>query len=561
MSETLKLMSRSPTDRVTPELAKGICVRTGGKAVLAGSISSLGNEYVVGLEAVTCNTGDVLAKDQGEATSKEGTLKVLSQVTDRLRAKLGESLASVQKFEGPVEVTTSSLEALKAYGIAHTIFNTKGGAEAIPFEKRAIELDPNFASAYLGLGINYLNLHQEGLAIENITKAYELRERTSEREQYRISGLYYEVVTGDLQKATEVYELWKQIYPDTGPYASLAIIHSSFGQFEKALSEFQEGLRVYPDDAIGYSNVALTYMRLNQLNDARRMLEQAQAQKLDNEFLHFRSYDLAFLNRDQGEMDRQVAWGTGKPWAEAALLNRQSNTEAYYGHLRRAREFGRRAVESAIRTDAKEAAARWEVNGALREAKLGNAGAAKHAAISALEMDSGKPVKIAAALTLAQVGDTARAKKLATELEKQYPLDLRLRMFVLPLVEAAIQVNSGDAAQALATLEITLPYEFGPYDVNEVTLYSAYLRGQIELSSHNGTAAITEFQKLLNHPGVVLNGITGALAHVQLGRAYAMQGDTAKAKVAYKDFLTLWKDADPDIPILKQAKAEYAKLE
>ncbi len=563
VSETLKLMGRSPGDRITPEVAREICARTGGKAVLAGSISSLGSEYVVGLEAVACNTGDVLAKEQAEATSKESTLKALSQVTDRLRTKLGESLASVEKFKPPAEVTTSSLEALQAYGMAHTMIHTKGTAEAIPFHKHAIELDQNFASAYLSLGLDYEDLGQENLAIESFKKAFELRARASDREGYRISGVYYESVIGDWQKAAEQYELWKQNYPADGwPPAYLAMVHFSLGQYEKALLELQESLRLDPDDANVYGQLALTYICLNQLDNAKKMLEQAEARKLDNEWLHEVSYMLAFMNRDHGEMERQVAWGTGKPGAEDQLLGMQSDTEGYYGHLRNARELSRRAADSAIRADLKGAAAIWEVNRAFREAELGNTEAAKHATLSALELDSGRRVKIEAALTLAQVGDSARAKKLATELEKQFPLDLRLRMVVLPLVEAAMQVNSGDAAQALATLEITLPDELGRDEVYKVTgLYPAYLRGQIELSAHNGSAAVTEFQKLLDHPGVVLNGITGALAHLQLGRAYALQGDTAKALVAYKDFLTLWKDADPDIPILKQAKAEYAKLQ
>jgi tetratricopeptide (TPR) repeat protein len=555
VSETLKLMGRSSSDRVTPEVAREICVRTGGKAVLAGSISSLGNEYVVGLEAIACNTGDVLAKEQAEATSKEGTLKILSQLTDRFRAKLGESLASVEKFKAPLEVTTSSLEALKAHSMAHAIYNTKGAAEAMPFEKHAIELDPNFASAYLSLGIDYADLGQEALAIENVRRAYALRDRASEPEKYRISEIYYQLVTGDLQKATEALELWKQIYPaDNAARNELAMIYARLGQFEKALKESQESLD--PDYANSYANLARTYIELNRLDDAKKVLEQARARKLDNEWLHEMSYYLAFMNRNQAEMDRQVAWATGRPGDEAELLSVQSDTEAYYGRVRSAREFSRRAVDSAIRADAKEAAAHWGVNSALREAELGNTETAKHAAMSALQVGSGQYVTILAALTLAQVGDTARAKELVTEFEKHGSSDVILKM-ALPLVKAAIQVNSGDAAQALSTLEATLPYELG----TGMDLYPAYLRGQIQLTAHNGTAAVIEFQKLLDHPGVVLNDPIGALAHFQLGRAYVMTGDTTKALAAYKDFLTLWKDADPDIPILKQAKAEYARLQ
>jgi eukaryotic-like serine/threonine-protein kinase len=556
VSETLKLMGRSPSDHVTPEVAKEICVRTGGRAVLTGLISSLGSEYLVGLEAVACNTGDVLAKEQAEATSKEGTPKVLGQLTDRLRVKLGESLASVEKFEAPLEATTSSLEALKAHSMAHAIFNTKGAAEAIPFDKHAIELDPDFASAYVGLGIDYDNLGQYALATDNFKKAYALRDRASEREKYRITELYQSQVTGDLQKETEALELWKQIYPtDSVAHNDLAVVYTTLGQFEKALAEYQESLRLGPDYVNTYANLAFTYILLNRLDDAKKVVEQAQARKLDREWLHEQSYNLAFMHRDQDEMNRQVAWAAGRPGDEDKLLAMQRDTEAYYGRVRRAREFSRRAVDSANRADLKEAAALHVVGSALIEANLGNAEAAKHDAISALELDSGRRVKIDAAFALAQVGDTERAKKLVAELEKNYPSHARLKMVFLPLVRAAIYVNSGDAAHALSTLEVTLPYELGS------GLYPAYLRGQIQLSAHNGTAAVTEFQKLRDHPGVVLNDPIGALAHLQLGRAYAMAGDARKAKAAYQDFLTLWKDADPDIPILKEAKAEYAKLQ
>jgi tetratricopeptide (TPR) repeat protein len=296
-------------------------------------------------------------------------------------------------------------------------------------------------------------------------------------------------------------------------------------------------------------------MKLNLLGEAKQMLEQAQARKLDNEWLHEQSYNLAFLNRDHEEMDRQVAWGTGKAGAEAELLSMQSDTEAYYGHLQKARELSRRAVDFAIRTDGKEPAAHWEINSAYLEAELGNTGAAKHAAMSALQLDSGQYVTISAALTLAQVGDTARAKELVAQFEKHGASNAMSELVALPLVKAAIQVNSGDPAQAVATSEVTLPYELA------AQLIPAYLRGRIQLSAHNGTAAVIEFQKLLDHPGVVLNDPIGALAHFQLGRAYVMTGDTTKALAAYKEFLTLWKDADPDIPVLKEAKAEYAKLQ
>ncbi|MGA9897370.1 MAG: protein kinase [Terriglobales bacterium] len=553
LSETLKLMGRSPSDHVTQDVAKEICIRTGGKAVLAGSISSLGSEYVVGLEAVTCNTGDVLAKEQAEAASKEGVLKALAQVTDRLRAKLGESLASVQRFEAPDEVTTSSLEALKAYSIG---VKKKDDSQTITFLTHAIELDPNFASAYLGLGGAYLELHQEGLAIENFKKAYELRDQTSDREKYQISGIYQQFVAEDLQKATEVYELWKQTYPaDMDPHNLLAIFYSNYGPVEKSVPEYQECLRLDPDAWGIYSNLAESYIFLNWLDDAKKMLDQAQARNSDE--FHNLHYFWAFLSRDQEEMDRQVAWATSKPEEAAELLNILSDTEGYYGHNRKARELSQRAVDSALRADAKGIAANAQANSALREAHLGNAEAAKNAAISALELDSGRWLKINAAWALAEAGDTARAQSLVAQLEKHYQHDLALKKITMPFLKAAIQVNTGDSAGALANLEVTRPYEL----TLSSRLSPAYLRGEAYLLARNGTAAAAEFQKLLDHPGATLSDPIGALSHLQIGRAYAMAGDTPKAKAAYQDFLTLWKDGDPDVPILKKAKAEYAKLQ
>jgi eukaryotic-like serine/threonine-protein kinase len=553
MSETLKLMGRSPDDHVTKDVAKEICIRTGGKAVLAGSISSLGSEYVVGLEAVTCNTGDVLAKEQAEAANKEGVLKALAQVTDRLRAKLGEPLASVQKFDAPEEVTTSSLEALKAYSIG---IKKKDDTETITFLTHAIELDPNFAAAYLGLGGAYLDLRQEKLGIENIKKAYELRDRTSDREKYQISALYEQTVTEDLHRATEVYELWKQTYPaDADPHNGLAVIYCNYGPVEKAVPEYQACLRLDPGAWGVYSNLAGTYLFLNWLDDAKKILDQAQARNSDG--FHELHYFWAFLSRDQGEMDRQVVWATRNPEGAAGLLNILSDTEGYYGHNRKARELSQRAVEAALRADAKGIAANVQVNSALREAHLGNADAAKHAAISGLELDSGRWLKVNAAWALADAGDTARAQSLVAQLENHYQQDLTLKKITLPFLKAAVQINTGDATGALANLEVTRPFEL----TLSARLSPAYLRGQAYLLAGNGTAAAAEFQKLLDHPGATLNDPIGALSHLQLGRACAMAGDTAKAKAAYQDFLVLWKDADPDIPILKEAKAEYAKLQ
>src|SRR3989442_193383 len=562
LGETLRLMGRAPNDRVTRELAQEICLRTGSKAILAGSISRLGSQYVVGLEAVNCGNGDTLAKEQAEASSKEDVVKALGNVASSLRTRLGESLASVQKFNVPIEATTSSLEALKTFSMGVATQREKGDAEAIPFLRRAIELDPSFAVAYAILGVSYANLSQPSLSAENLRKAYELRERVSEKERLRISAYYYGLVTGELEKEAQTYQLWIQSYPqDPIPHGNLGANFSALGQYDKSLVETQEAHRLEPNRVINYSNLGQIFLALNRPDEAKAMFEQALARKLDAGGLRLFMYYLGFLQGDSTQMEQQLVWGGGKPGAEDPLLSAQSDTEAYYGRLAKARDFSRRAVDSAVRADSKETAALWQVNAALREAEFGNVAAAKQGVTAALALAPGRDVKVLAALTLARVGDAARAKAMVQALEKSDPLNTVLKLYWLPTLKAAIELNSGNSAQALVFLEAAAPYELGePPPTQEGTLYPVYLRGQAQLVAHNGTAAAAEFQKFLNHRGIVLNFPLGALAHLGLARAYALSGDTAKAKSAYQDFFSQWKDADPDIPILKQAKSEYAKL-
>jgi serine/threonine protein kinase/Flp pilus assembly protein TadD len=562
VEETLHLMSRPSNERITRDMARELCIRTGSKAFLLGSISNLGGQYVIGLDAVGCSSGDTLAKEQEEAATKQEVLKALGKAASSLRGKLGESLATIQKFDVPVEATTPSLEALKAFSMGMTTVRAKGNAEAIPFYKRALELDPNFAVAYAGLALVYGNLGQASLAAENIKKAYALRDRVSEREKYRISALYYDLVTGELEQETQVYELWAKSYPqDAVPPLDLAFIYAQLGQYEKTLTETLEAQRLAPG-AIGYSNLAGAYLALDRLDDAQKAIEEAQKHNLVGDFLHLAIYQLAFLKSDAAEMERQVGWAAGKPGTEDFLLSFQSDTEAYYGHLTKARGFSRRAVDAAVRADSKETAAIWQVNAALREAEFGNLAAAKQVVAAALTLTPGRDVEMLAALALARSGETVRAKTIVGELEKSYPSQTVLKVYWLPMIKAAIELNANNAAQSLVFLEAAAPYELGePPQFQLGTLYPAYIRGQAYLLAHNGTAAAAEFQKLLDHRGIVLNFVTGSLAHLQLGRAYVMAGDAAKAKSAYQDFLTLWKDADPDIPILKQAKAEYVKLQ
>jgi serine/threonine protein kinase/Flp pilus assembly protein TadD len=560
VEETLRLMGRPSTERITRDVARELCVRTGSKAIVLGSISNLGGQYIIGLNTVGCSSGDTLATEQEQAATKQDVLKALSTAASALRGKLGESLATLQKFDVPVEATTPSLEALKAYSMGITTGRTKGDAEAIPFMKRAIELDPNFAMAFVGLGVEYANLGQASLAAGYAKKAYDLRERVSDREKYRISAFYFQFVTGELEKGTQAYELWAKTYPrDLVPHANLGSMYSSLGQYEKAAAETEEGQRIEPT-LTGYGNLAGIYTNLNRLDDARALLQQAEASKLDGLIIRADRYLLAFLQGDALGMQKQLDWASGRPGEEDQMLSLHSDTQAYFGRLSQARDLSRRAVDAAVRGDSNETAALWQANAALREAEFGNAAAAKQQIAAALAKAPGRDVRVLAAMTLARVGETARAKATVEQLEKSEATNTMLKIYWLPTIRAAIELNGGSSSQALIDLEAPAPYELGgpsPFG----NLYPVYVRGQAYLAAHNGVAAAAEFQKILDHRSIVLNSPLGALAHLQLGRAYALSGDSAKARSAYQDFFNLWKDADPDIPILKEARAEYAKLQ
>jgi serine/threonine protein kinase/tetratricopeptide (TPR) repeat protein len=562
LAEALRLMGRQPSDRVSGEVARQLCVRTGCKAIVSGSISNLGDEYVIAVSAVGCTSGDTLAQEQQEAGTKQEVLKALGKAASSLRGKLGESLASIQKFDVPLEATTASLEALKAFSMGAAIGGTKGDAESIPFLKRAIELDPNLALAYLYLGNAYGNLGQEKLHTENIKKAYALSARVSERERYKISALYF-WLSGDLEQVSQLFEMWGKSYPkEVTPPADLAVIGVSLGQYEKAVTYTLDALRLEPNRTVAYSNLAQCYLALNRLDDAKKAIEQARGRTLETDFIHLPEYELAFLTGDAAEMERQLAWAAGKPGMEDLLLSFQSDTEAYYGRLAKARDFSRRAVDASVRDNLKENAALWRVNAALREGEFGNTAAAKQDVARALTLAPGRAdVKLFAALTLARIGEIARPKQLVKELERDHPSDTLLKRYWLPTIKAALEVNRNNSSQALSLLEPAVPYELAtPPELQIGTLFPVYVRGQAQLMAHNGAAAAREFLKFEDHRGVTVNFPLGALAHLGLARAYALAGDTTKAKTAYQYFFALWKDADPDIPILKKAKAEYAKL-
>jgi serine/threonine protein kinase/Flp pilus assembly protein TadD len=557
VAETLKLMGRASGEHITADVARELCLRTGSKAVIGGSISNLGSQYIVGLDAVACNSGDNLAKEQADAASKEAVLKALGTAATALRGRLGESLASVQKFDVPVEATTPSLEALKAYSMGIIAGRTKGDAEGIPFMKRAIELDPNFAMAYAGLAIEYGNLGQATLAAENGRKAYELRDRVSEREKYRISAFYFNDVNGEIEKGTEAYELWAKSYPrDSVPPGNLGANYNALGQFDKAIAEGEVAQRNEPT-IVGYSNMAINYIAVGRIEDARRTLQEAQQKNFDGFLIRQNLYNLAFLAGNNAEMERQVAWAAGRPGEEDQMLNNHADTQAYYGRMGKARDFSRRAVDSAVRSDAKETGAIDLTYQAMRESEVGNATEAQNAATRALALTPGRYVKVLAALARARSGDGARSKTMLEALRKAESTNTILKVYWFPVIDASVALDEHAPDRAILALEPALPYELGG---NIGWIYPAYIRGQAYLAQKNGPAAAAEFQKLLDHSSLVANGVVGSLAHLQIARAYILSGDTAKAKAAYQDFFTLWKDADPNVPILKEAKAEYAKL-
>jgi serine/threonine protein kinase/tetratricopeptide (TPR) repeat protein len=556
--ETLRLMGRSPSERVTQDVAREVCQRAQCKAMLTGSVSSLGSRYVLGLKAVNCDTGDSLGSQQTEADSREHVLQAVGKAATALRENLGESLASIQKFDVPVEqVTTPSLEALKAYSLGMKTRAEKGDSDALPLFRHAVELDPNFAMAYARVGVIYSNMGASDQAASYTTKAYELRERVSEREKFYIASHYHQEVTGDTEQAIQVLELWKQTYPrDYLPYSLLGYEHSfNMGQPEKALPENQEGLRLEPNNVLSYENLGFTYLDLNRFDEAKAVVEQGQARGLDEATQHVLLAQLAFLRGDTAEMDRQFALGASQPGIENFVFAIQADVQASAGRLAKARELFRRAVESAQRNSLKEPSATWQAVAAVREAYFGNREQARKGAAAALAITSGLNVQPQAGLAFALAGDATRAEAVAADLAKHYPKNILISSYYVPTIRAVVELNRGNAPAALDLLQTTAPYEA------QNCMDAVYARGQAFLGSHQGNAATAEFQKMVDHRGLMNVCPLLSLAHLGLARARASGGDSAGAHTAYQDFFALWKDADPDIPILKEAKAEYAKLQ
>jgi len=559
--QTLRMMERPPNTRLTPEITREVCLRTNSRAAFDGSIALIGTRYDLILKVVNCANGDLLASTEAQANDKSHVLDALNTTASEMRTKLGESLSTVQKYNTPLEqATTPSLEALQAYSLGWKALNEDGdSAAALSFWQRAVQLDPSFAMAYDATGTES-EVIGTALAVENIRKAFELRTRVSEREKLIIEGDYHNFVTGDLLKEQQSYILGEQIYPrDVNFRTNLGGLYSALGRYEAGLREHQEAVRLAPSSTT-YRYLIYTYLSLNRDEDAAALAREAHGKGLDS-ILGTTLYSLAFYRNDTAEISRQVAAWTGKP-GQGFLLALEADTAAYFGHLGRARELSRQASNSAKRARENETSAIYEAVAALREGLFGNANQAGQRTVLAKERSGGPDKYYAVVLALAYSGDGSQG--LADNFSENFPENTVVQFNYLPTLRAKLALNHANPQQALDTLEVAAPYELGLptlWFYNWPNLYPVYVRGEAYLAAHQGKEAAAEFQKILNHRGIVLNEPIGALAHLQLGRAYAMEGDTTKARAAYQDFLTLWKDADPDIPILKDAKAEYAKLQ
>jgi len=564
IQQTLEMMGQKPDVKLKPEIARELCQRTASAAVLEGSIAQIGTPYLMTVKAVNCSNGETLASTEAQASDKNQVLDALGKTALEMRNKLGESLSTVQKFDIPLEqATTPSLEALKAFSSGHL---ASSSLLAIPSLKRAVELDPNFAVAYAWLGIWFTSVGEPSVAADYTRKAYELRDHANEREKYFISAIYYKEVTGNLEKAEQTCKLWIQAYPRAAmPHVYLSgAIYPAMGRDDGVIPEARDAIRLEPELSVSYAFLMLGYIALNRFDEANATYRQALERKRYHPFFPLAQYQMAFLQNDAAGMRQQVALSAGQPGVEDTLLAYEADTAAYSGRIREAEELARRAMESAERAGEKEKAASFSATSGLREALFGNAEEARRRATQAMERSAGVDVQYGSALALAYAGDIGRAQDLTEGLDKRFREATIVQFNYIPSLRAKLALRRGNASEALETLRAAAPYELGQTTFSNYIwngMYPVFVRGEAYLAARQGGRAAAEFQKILDHRGLVWNAPIGALAHLQLGRAYAMQGDTAKAKAAYQDFLKLWRDADTDIPVLKQAKAEYAKLE
>lgn len=565
--QTIRLMGKQPDARLTPGVAREVCDRTGSAAVIAGSISSLGSQYVLGLNAKKCGTGDVLTEQQVQVARKEDLLNALSRMTTTLRGRLGESLSTVKEHDTPLsEATTPSLAALKAYSQGWKVLRSTGESAAIPFFERAVAIDPRFAMAYAALGLMYAHLGESAISAVSTGKAYELRDRTSDEEKYFIEASYDARVTGNMEKAQQTCDAWAQAYPrDPLPHGYLGgFILVGLGNYRRALEEADEAVAVAPDLAPAYDILSYSYESLDRLDDAERVLRQASERNLiDPDYIYHR-YDLAFLKRDNRGMARELALAHDNPGAEDWMADHVAFAMAYSGHLKHAREMLRQAVSLTQQAGYPERAALFEAGAAVWEAFFGNGREAKRNALEAIDISKDREVEYGAAFALALSANFSKSGMLANDMERRFPEDTSVRFSYVPTLRALSALNHSEPLKAVDLLQIAIPYELGErmssMHGNFGNLYPAYVRGEAFLALRQGAQAAVEFQKILDHRGIVVSDPVGALARLQLGRALASSGHLAKAKAAYQNFLSLMKDADPDTSVVKQAKREYAVL-
>ena len=569
---TLQFMGQAPDARLTKDLARQVCQRSSTAAVIEGSIAKLENQYVVGITAVNCRTGETLAQSQVTSDDKAHVLTALGKAATEIRSKLGESRASLSKFDVPLEqATTPSLEALQSFTLGRQaqLFRADYPA-AIQFLRHAVSLDPNFAMAYAALGTNYYNLGETELAAENLKRAFDLSDRVSQKEKLYITTHYYDMGLANFDQAVQQYEIWAQTYPrDDVPVNNLSSDYLQLGDYNKGLAAGQKTLELEPSSALAYGNLIAAYTSLDRLDEAQAMLDQARSQKVDSYVLHTQSYNLAFLRNDAAAMTREMTWASGKPGIEEQFLPVEADTELYSGHLQQARELMRRAIAVSEQSEEKELAGTYQAQEAVTEALLGNKAEATKDANEALKISAGRDLEGVSALAYALAGDSAQAQKLAADLDTRSPQATFVKFLYLPEIQAAIDLGRANGAKAVDDLKPSLPYELGGVQA-DMTGMTIYLRGLSYLAAQQGDSAAGEFQKILQHRGLIVNEPISVLSHLGVARAYALQAKSAqggeadslraKARAAYQDFFALWQKADPGIPVLEEARAEFARL-
>jgi eukaryotic-like serine/threonine-protein kinase len=561
VSAVLREMEQPADTRLSRDVARQVCLRTNSQAMIVGSIAADGQGYDIELKAVECQADRTISSVSKTAPNRQHVLRALDEADKELRRLLGESLPSVQKFGKPLaEATTTSLEALQAFSTAQALRQQKGNMEALPYMKRAVELDPNFADAYAALGSIYLNLAEPSLGRENLQRAFELRNRVTEPERFFIEASYYDNVIGESDKVIQTCQEWVRSYPlDAYPHVRLARQYGLRGQYEENARELREAIRLAPDSFTSYANLILVYLQLKRLDEAKATYDAARARGIEAENLEMVRYDVAFVEGDTATMQQLMESAGGKPGFKNRMALEQARSEAYFGRYAQARDFAQQAISAAIVTGAKESASEHAAQHALTEAEAGNNLQAQQYAADALAMGRGRDVSEAVALALARTRNSAKAEEIAEELNAEYPVSTIVQNYTLPTIRAAIEIDRNNPARAIDLLERARPYELAMESYAD--LRPAYVRGLAYLKLKDGKKAAEEFREVIENPGIVVNSVIGALSYLQLARAEAITGDRDAARTHYQDFLALWKDADPDIPVLKQAKAEYARLQ